>query len=81
MRGDEDMFIQKDIHPKTIAHEAQFLLDNEDLYLQMKAEFKIVKKMFGEKGASRRAAYSILSFFAPREATNNHQTETENSTA
>jgi len=71
-------FIQKDIHPKTIAHEAQFLLDNEEFYQKMKNEFVLVKKMFGEKGASRRAAHSILSFFSehprkPAKQTQDHE--------
>ncbi len=55
-------FIQKDIHPETIAHEASVLLENRDLYEGMKADFTRVKEMLGEKGASRRAAEAVLNF-------------------
>ena len=53
-------FIQKDIHPETVAHEAEILLKNAELYEGMKREFQNVKKALGSAGASRRAALAIL---------------------
>ena len=54
-------FIQNDIHPETVAHEAEVLLKNPELYEGMKRDFAAVQKLLGEPGASRRAAESILS--------------------
>ncbi len=53
-------FIQDELHPETIAHEAKVLLENPDLYRQMKEEFEEIKKKLGSGGASRRAAEAIL---------------------
>ncbi len=55
-------FIQNDAHPETIAHEAKILLENPPLYQEMKEEFKNVRKILGNKGASRRAAQAVLNF-------------------
>ena len=53
-------FIQDDLHPETMAHEAKILLENKELYTQMQQEFEDIKKKLGSGGASRRAAESIL---------------------
>ncbi|MFA7002181.1 MAG: lipid-A-disaccharide synthase, partial [Candidatus Omnitrophota bacterium] len=53
-------FIQNDIHPETIAHEAKILLENPELIEAMKAKFREVREKLGEPGASRRAAETIL---------------------
>lgn len=53
-------FIQSDIKPQTIAHEAEVLLKNRDLYEGMKREFAKVREMLGEKGASARAARAVM---------------------
>jgi lipid-A-disaccharide synthase len=55
-------FIQYDIHPVTIAHEAKVLLQNRDLYERMKEDFREARAKLGEPGASYRAAQSILEF-------------------
>ncbi len=57
-------FIQGDIHPQTIAHEAKVLLENPDLYAEMKREFAAVKDQLGQPGASGRAAETILRILA-----------------
>jgi lipid-A-disaccharide synthase len=54
-------FIQNDMHPETMAHEAKILLENKPLYDLMKSEFQNVKKILGSGDASRRAAQAILS--------------------
>jgi lipid-A-disaccharide synthase len=59
-------FIQNDIHPETIAHEAKVLLENPELYQHMKEEFLNVRNILGEKGASRRAAEAVLKFISSR---------------
>ena len=53
-------FIQQDLHPETIAHEAKVLLENKELYDQMKQAFEEIRKKLGSGGASRRAAEVIL---------------------
>ena len=55
-------FIQRDIRPRTIAHEAKVLLENPELYQKMKDAFQEVKGKLGEKGASKRAAEAVLQF-------------------
>lgn len=55
-------FIQNDIHPVTIAHEAEVLLKNPAVYKKMKDDFSEVVKTLGQKGASARAAESLLQF-------------------
>ncbi|MBN1687763.1 MAG: lipid-A-disaccharide synthase [Candidatus Omnitrophica bacterium] len=57
-------FIQNDIHPETIAHEIQVLLNSKELFHHMKREFEDVRKKLGEKGASQRAAQSILDYLS-----------------
>lgn len=53
-------FIQGGMHPKTMAHEAKVLLENQKLYQQMKSEFGEVRKILGSGQASRRAAEAML---------------------
>lgn len=53
-------FIQHDMHPKTMAHEAKVLLKSKDLQNVMKLEFEEVRKILGSGGASRKAAEVIL---------------------
>lgn len=53
-------FIQNDIHPETIANEAEVLLKNAELYEGMKQEFQNVRKLLGSSGASLRAAQAVL---------------------
>ncbi len=53
-------FIQGDMHPATMAHEAKVLLQSGDLYQQMKWEFEEIKENLGSGGASARAAQVIL---------------------
>ncbi|MDA9101359.1 lipid-A-disaccharide synthase [Omnitrophica bacterium] len=55
-------FIQRNIKPVTIAHEADVLLNNPGLYTKMKRDFEEVKSILGSGGASQRAAKSIVSF-------------------
>jgi lipid-A-disaccharide synthase len=55
-------FIQNDIHAETIAHEAKVLLENPELYSEMKKEFSEIRGKLGEKGASVRAARAVLSY-------------------
>jgi lipid-A-disaccharide synthase len=55
-------FIQYEIHPETIAHEAVTLLETPELYRAMKEEFVQVREMLGESGAGRRAAQAVLNF-------------------
>ncbi len=52
-------FIQR-ISPAKIAHEAEALLKNAELYQKMKKEFAAVRGKLGDKGASSRAACAIL---------------------
>ena len=59
-------FIQGEARPETIAHEARTLLENRELYEEMKEEFSKVREGLGEKGASSRAAESILAFLNTR---------------
>ena len=53
-------FIQTDIHPETIAHEAEVLLKNTELYEGMRHEFQHVREILGSSGASLRAAKAVL---------------------
>lgn len=53
-------FIQGDARPETIAHEAKTLLENRELYEQMKEEFLKVRGQLGERGASARAAAAVI---------------------
>lgn len=53
-------FIQHDMNPETMAHEAKVLLKNQGLQNTMKAEFEEVRKILGSGGASRRTAEAIL---------------------
>jgi len=57
-------FIQRDIRPVTIAHEARVLLEHREFYEGMKNEFRQVREGLGEKGASGRAAKSVLEFLS-----------------
>lgn len=52
-------FIQYDIRPENIAHQAKKLLQNPAAYQSMKEEFKKVREMLGTSGASRRAALAV----------------------
>lgn len=52
-------FIQNDIHPETVAHEAEVLLKNPALYEEMKKEFQKVRSLLGTSGASLRAAQAV----------------------
>jgi lipid-A-disaccharide synthase len=53
-------FIQHDLHPETMAHEAKILLENPDLYEGMKNEFLEVRKKLGLGDAIQRAAKAVL---------------------
>jgi lipid-A-disaccharide synthase len=53
-------FIQNDIHPQTIAHEAKYLLETPELYEKMKCEFQTIREKLGSPGASIRAAEAVL---------------------
>ncbi len=55
-------FIQYEIHPETIAHEAKTLLQTPELYQTMRQEFSQVREMLGAPGASKRAAEAVLNF-------------------
>lgn len=57
-------FIQNDAKPETIAHEAEILLKNPDLYGEMKKEFLAIREKLGEKGSSRRAAEAVIDYLA-----------------
>ena len=52
-------FIQQDMHPETMAHEAKVFLANKELYGKMKEAFEEIKKKLGAGGASQRAAEVI----------------------
>lgn len=53
-------FIQHEIHPKTIAQEAAYLLEHQDLREKMILDLKMVQSRLGESGASLRAAEAVL---------------------
>jgi len=55
-------FIQQAARPKTIAHEAEVLLKNADVYRQMQEDFHEIRKKLGSAGASARAAGAVLNF-------------------
>ncbi len=55
-------FIQQDAHPETMAHEAKILLKNQRPYEKMKAEMTKVREKLGAKGASQRAAQSVIRY-------------------
>ena len=57
-------FIQDEANPAVIAHEAEVLLKNRQVYEGMKLEFEAVRKKLGSQGASRKAAESVLRFLA-----------------
>lgn len=56
-------FIQQEMHPETMAHEAKILLENPLLQEQMKKDFEEVRKILGSGGASEKAARAILNSF------------------
>ena len=70
-------FIQRDIHPETIAHEAKVVLKNKDLYEKMKKEFLKVKERLGEKGASARAAQAVVDFLKNKSPNTNEALATK----
>ena len=53
-------FIQGEARPETIAHEANILLENRELYEGMKEEFLKVRGQLGERGAGTRTAASVM---------------------
>lgn len=53
-------FIQHDLHPETMAHEAKVLLENQEPYEMMKMEFEEIRRKLGSGGASRKTAEAIL---------------------
>lgn len=55
-------FIQHDLIPTNLATQTAAFLKNPNAIATMKEEFRKVKQMLGEKGASRRAAESIFNF-------------------
>ena len=55
-------FIQHEIHPETIAQEAAYLLEHQDLREKMILDLKMVQNKLGESGASLRAAEVVLKF-------------------
>ncbi len=57
-------FIQHEIHPETIAQEALYLLNHEDLKDKMIADLLQVRQKLGEPGAANRAADAVLKFLS-----------------
>lgn len=57
-------FIQHEAHPESIAHESIQLLNNPALIQSMKTDFKHVRTLLGEGGASRKAAQEIGRFLS-----------------
>ncbi len=53
-------FIQDEIHTETIAQEAAYLLEHQDLREKMILDLKMVQNKLGESGASLRAAEAVL---------------------
>lgn len=53
-------FIQHEIRPETIAQEAAYLLDHQDLREKMILDLKAVQAKLGSEGASRRAAEVVV---------------------
>ncbi len=62
-------FIQDEANPVVIAHEADVLLKNREVYEGMKLEFKAVREKLGSHGASRKAAESVLNFLSKNQST------------
>lgn len=55
-------FIQQNASPKTIAHEAEVLLNNRTIYEKMQRDFHEVREKLGSAGASKRTAEAVLEF-------------------
>ncbi len=53
-------FIQHEIHSETIAQEAVYLLEHQDLREKMILDLKMVQNKLGEPGASLRAAETVI---------------------
>ena len=53
-------FIQSEAIPETISNEIISLLNNHQRYEEMQNEFSEIRKLLGEKGASKRAAELII---------------------
>lgn len=58
-------FIQNDLKPETLAHEATVFLNSPALYEGMKEDFAKLKTLLGEGGASARAAAKIMDLLHP----------------
>ena len=56
-------FIQNEIRTETIAQEAAYLLEHQDLREKMILDLKMVQTKLGEPGASLRAAEAVLKIF------------------
>lgn len=57
-------FIQYEIRPATIAQEAVYLLEHEDLKQKMITDLKMVSQKLGGPGAANRAADAVLRFLS-----------------
>ena len=55
-------FIQHEIRTLTIAQEAAYLLEHQDLREKMILDLKQVREKLGEPGAAARAATAVLEF-------------------
>jgi lipid-A-disaccharide synthase len=59
-------FIQHEIKTETIAHEAKYLLDHQDLREKMILDLKGVQSKLGPDGAAHRAAAAIAELFSKK---------------
>ncbi len=59
-------FIQHEIHSQTIAQEAVYLLDHQDLKEKMIEDLSSVRQKLGEPGAADRAAKAVINFLHNR---------------
>lgn len=59
-------FIQHEIHAETIAQEATYLLEHQDLREKMILDLKSVQSKLGEPGAAERAAETVVKFLDQR---------------
>lgn len=58
-------FIQNEIRPQTIAQEALYLLNHEDLKNKMIHDLLQVRQKLGPPGAANRAATAVIHFLSP----------------
>jgi len=62
-------FIQHEIRTETIAQEAAYLLDHQDLREKMILDLKAVQTKLGSEGASKRAANVVADLIQKKEIT------------